>query len=251
MKKVKKRLLLLNLDTILPQQAKNIIDRTLTLASDPKNHIYLLSEHGIPVIASWFGSNMNQIGLAAEHGCFYKKPGTSDWIKLIEDEFSWKDMVATIMHTYSEKTDGSYVETKHSGISWNYNHADPDYGSWQARDLYSHLEVTLTAAPVDIIFENKKVEVKAQQCKKGFVVDKIIEEHSKSENKFDWVLCLSDDGTDESLFKTLNKNIAEGHLPHQTYTCTLLSSRTQIQAKYFLPDTDAMINLLDSLVTIK
>jgi len=65
------------------------------------------------------------------------------------------------------------------------------------------------------------------------------------------VLCLSDDGTDESLFKTLNKNIAEGHLPHQTYTCTLLSSRTQIQAKYFLPDTDAMINLLDSLVTIK
>jgi len=93
--------------------------------------------------------------------------------------------------------------------------------------------------------------VKAQQCKKGFIIDRIIEEHSKNEIKFDWALCLSDGCTDESLFKTINKNIAEGKLPHQTYTCTLLSSQTQMQAKYFLADTDAMTTLLDSLAPIK
>ena len=36
---------------------------------------------------------------------------------------------------YTESTDGSFIEAKESALVWHYRDADPDFGSWQAKEL--------------------------------------------------------------------------------------------------------------------
>lgn len=44
------------------------------------------------------------------------------------------------MQSYTEKTDGAYIDDKESKIIWNYESVDPEFGNWQARELTTHLE---------------------------------------------------------------------------------------------------------------
>lgn len=34
------------------------------------------------------------------------------------------------MQSYTEKTDGAYIEEKESMIAWNYHDTDPEFGNW-------------------------------------------------------------------------------------------------------------------------
>ena len=62
--------------------------------------------------------------------------------------FSWKEIVEPVMRLYTEATDGSYIETKESALVWHYYDADPDFGSWQAKQLLDHLECLFANEPV-------------------------------------------------------------------------------------------------------
>ena len=45
---------------------------------------------------------------------------------------------------------------------WHYREADPDLGSWQAKELLDHLEGVLANEPVEVISGQSIVEVKPQ-----------------------------------------------------------------------------------------
>lgn len=66
------------------------------------------------------------------------------------------------MKLYTETTDGSTIETKESGLVWNYQYADPDFGSCQAKELLDHLESVLANEPVTVKSGQNIVEVKPQ-----------------------------------------------------------------------------------------
>lgn len=66
------------------------------------------------------------------------------------------------MQLYAETTDGSTIEAKESALVWNYQHADPDFGSCQAKELLDHLESVLTNEPVSVKSGPHIVEVKPQ-----------------------------------------------------------------------------------------
>lgn len=34
------------------------------------------------------------------------------------------------MQSYTEKTDGTFIEEKESMIAWNYQDTDPEFGNW-------------------------------------------------------------------------------------------------------------------------
>lgn len=66
------------------------------------------------------------------------------------------------MQLYTETTDGSFIEAKESALVWNYQLADPDFGSCQAKELHDHLESVLANEPVSVKSGQHIVEVKPQ-----------------------------------------------------------------------------------------
>lgn len=77
-------------------------------------------------------------------------------------DFYWKQIAEPVMKLYTETTDGSTIETKESGLVWNYQYADPDFGSCQAKELLDHLESVLANEPVTVKSGQNIVEVKPQ-----------------------------------------------------------------------------------------
>ena len=66
------------------------------------------------------------------------------------------------MKLYTESTDGSFIEAKESAIVWHHQHADPDFGAWQSKELLDHLESVLGNEPVSVMRGKNIVEVKPQ-----------------------------------------------------------------------------------------
>ena len=74
------------------------------------------------------------LGLAAEHGFFFRRAGSLEWDQRSSTEdMAWQAIVGPILQQYTESTDGSNVEAKESAFVWHYGAADPDFGSLQAR----------------------------------------------------------------------------------------------------------------------
>jgi trehalose-6-phosphatase len=42
--------------------------------------------------------------------------------------------------SYSDRTDGAYIEIKESALVWHYENADPEYGKSQASELAKYTE---------------------------------------------------------------------------------------------------------------
>ena len=77
-------------------------------------------------------------------------------------DFCWKEVVEPVLKRYTESTDGSYIEVKESALVWHYQDADPDFGSWQAKELLDHLESVLANEPVSVKSGQQIIEVKPQ-----------------------------------------------------------------------------------------
>lgn len=77
-------------------------------------------------------------------------------------DFEWKKIAEPVMEQYIEATDGSFIETKESALVWHHQDADPQFGSFQAKELLNHLESVLTNEPVVVKRGQHIVEVKPQ-----------------------------------------------------------------------------------------
>ena len=99
-----------------------------------------------------------------------------NWLQLINlTDFCWIETVKDIMKSYTEKTDGAFIEEKESMIVWNYKDTDPEFGSWQAKELTSHMEQLFSNLPIEIVHGKKSLEVIPSQLKKAKLVKLILE----------------------------------------------------------------------------
>ena len=126
-------------------------------------------------VNKWF-EECKEIGLGAEHGFFYKPPGTkqqtAEWQQLSKlADFSWIESVRDIMRQYCEKTDGAFVEVKESQIVWNYKDTDHQLGQWQAKELGSQIEHILQNFQIEVIQGDFYLEVIPKQLKRVRVYD--------------------------------------------------------------------------------
>ena len=95
--------------------------------------------------------------------CVCRENKDAEWETCIAvPDFYWKQIAEPVMKLYTETTDGSTIETKESGLVWNYQYADPDFGSCQAKELLDHLESVLANEPVTVKSGQNIVEVKPQ-----------------------------------------------------------------------------------------
>lgn len=63
----------------------------------------------------------------------------------------WMESVKDIMQSYTEKTDGAFIEEKESMIVWNYRDTDQEFGNWQAKEMASHLDHVFCHLPIEIV----------------------------------------------------------------------------------------------------
>lgn len=251
----KSRVILLDYDgTMMPQASINktpsaeVIALVNILCRDPKNVVYIVSGRGRTTLSEWF-EQCEKLGLAAEHGYFYRWDASAEWETSVPQvDECWKDAALPVMELYTESTDGSYIEMKESALVWHHRDADPDFGSWQAKELLDHLESVLANEPVTVKSGHHIVEVKPQGVSKGVVAEQLLTSMAKSPRKVpDFVLCVGDDRSDEDMFEKIESIMGA---PPQTpiaevFACTV--GQKPSKAKYYLDDTVEVIKMIQGL----
>ena len=116
---------------INPTPPERVLSVLRKLCEDPDNHVYIISGRSRKDLEEWFGK-IKRLGLAAEHGYFYRPTRSEEWTVVHErGDLSWKGLVEPIFRQYTDATDGSAIEVKESAVVWHYADADKDFGNWQ------------------------------------------------------------------------------------------------------------------------
>jgi len=151
---------------------------------------------------------VQRIGLAAERGFFWKLPHVTgeQWTCAVQEvDNTWKTYAFEIMRHFVNRTQGSFIENKGSALVWQYRDADQHFGSWQAKELSSHLKELLFGFDVDVTDGNGYVEVSVRGVNKGIAVNALLGKVTQVLGTVDFVLCIGDDRSDEAMFEELNK----------------------------------------------
>ena len=209
----------------LAKPGKEILTLLQSLSSSPKNSVVLISGRDKFTLQKWFGKLPLQ--LVAEHGTWIKEKH-EDWKMLKQLASEWKQSIIPILELYADRLPGAFVEEKEYSVVWHYRAAHPEQGQLLARELTDHL-VTFTAnIDVQVLQGNKVIEIRNAGVNKG-----IAGQHLISQERFDFVLAIGDDWTDEDLFIIL---------PDPAYTIRV--GITNSHARFNLRDSGEVIALL-------
>jgi trehalose 6-phosphate synthase/phosphatase len=238
-KKSKRRLLLLDYDGTLvsfatvPDKAKpdtGLIRLLFSLGKDPRNTLVIVSGRDRTTLESWLGKI--HCGLVAEHGAWIRRDAHYDWEKQRGLSGNWKEQLKPILKTYEFRVPGSLVEEKEYGIAWHYRKANPELGKLRSSELFDYLNEFLANTNLQVTHGNKVIEVRVSGINKGNGVMPWL-----SEKKWDFILALGDDWTDEDLFKVL---------PATAYSIKV--SYGPSQARFYLESSQLARNTLRKLV---
>ncbi|WFD07877.1 hypothetical protein MVES1_003245 [Malassezia vespertilionis] len=188
-------------DSAVPSRA--LLDALRILSEDPRNIIYIISGRDENFLSKHFGA-LPRIGLSAEHGSYFREHGLDEqWQNLSSElDMSWKPDVLAVFRYYTDRTIGSMIEEKKSSIVWHYRNADPDFGSFQAKDCQALLANILAQndMQVEVVVGKKNLEVRPLAINKGEIVHRIL--YANPDTQF--VFCAGDDKTDEDMFRFLS-----------------------------------------------
>eukprot|EP00803_Ostreobium_quekettii_P008417 evm.model.scf_1028.5 EVM.evm.TU.scf_1028.5 scf_1028:24833-37008(+) len=145
--KSSRRVLLLDYDGTLippnclkPNPPSKVLAVLNALCSDKKNLVYMISGRAKKDLAEWFGS-VDNLGLAAEHGFFFKKIGSDKWEAA-------HGMVLLVHRAQPRSALNPFVLLSGPGQ--------------QAKELMDHLEEILSSEPVEVVSGHFIVEIKPQ-----------------------------------------------------------------------------------------
>ena len=167
-----------------------------SISSDHRNTVVIISGRDRKFMEEQF-LNMNVI-LVSEHGYFVKYSG-EDWQSNHETDLSWKNKIVPLLDNYVDRCNGSMMEEKTASVVWHYRNAEEDIASLRINELRDDLsEILRNEQGVHILEGDKVLEVKSIYYDKGTAANELI--HRK---KYDFILALGDDHTDEDLFRAI------------------------------------------------
>lgn len=197
------RLLLLDYDGTLAPFVKKPEDAApspelLTLlqkmTADPKNKVVINSGRNRAVLDDWFKGL--DLDFAAEHGMFYKEGG--EWHKNLQKKVEWDDEIIRVIQHTIDKTPRSHLEKKDASLVWHYREVDVWLAELRAQQLINALIGPCSRLNLQIVPGNKIVEIKPPDYNKGSeVLRRLVK------NRYDFVLAIGDDTTDEDMFRAL------------------------------------------------
>jgi trehalose 6-phosphate synthase/phosphatase len=181
-----------------PQKAKpdqELLDMLDSLRKEEENEVVLVSGRDKGTLDKWFGDR--GLNLIAEHGVWIKDRGT-DWQTIEPLRDDWKEQMRPILEWYEDRTPGSFIEEKGFSLVWHYRKADPGLASLRARELKDELLQLTANLNLGILEGSKVIEIKSVGIDKGRAAL-----HWLSQKKWDFILAIGDDWTDEDLFAVL------------------------------------------------
>lgn len=178
------------------------------LSQLPNTFVAINSGRDRYTLGKWFADC--PIYLIAEHGVCMRSTDSQEWETLGIVDTSWQESIESVLQDYTERTPGSRIERKTSGLVWHYREAIEDLGEWQALELVSLLENSQRNEPVEVLHGSKVVEVRQQAFTKARAYDTVLARFGP----FDFVLVTGDDRTDEDLFS----HLSNGDAPMHTHT---------------------------------
>ena len=176
------------------------------LAALPATDVHIVSGRRRANLERWFGHL--PIHVCAEHGYLAKAPG-AEWRTLIDLDLSWMRPIERLLRRVAADVPGAHVERKACSIAWHYREAEPEYGSWRARELLNDLGQHLAGSPAEILQGARVVEVRARGVDKGLYVRSVFPD-GKEATRF--VLGIGDDRTDHDLLDALPAGSVAGHV---------------------------------------
>ena len=223
------------------------------LCKDERNTVFIITGRTRKIVENWFGG-IHHLGMAAEYGALIKWGEKNEWENVIQGSGVWKDTAKQIISAYVSRTEGSSLEEKDCGVVFYYRETDPDLGSWQAKELISHLEILLkpVLSECEVSYGLGYVEVKPRGINKGTTVFEILQElNRRKKDPADFILSIGDDVSDEEMFKVIkalskedSKFIAKKQVL-KSFTCTV--GKKPSLANYFINDASDLVGILDVL----
>jgi trehalose 6-phosphate synthase/phosphatase len=184
------------------------------VAARPGTEVHVVSGRPRDTLERWLGRL--PIYLHAEHGSWSRAPGQPG-VALEESlPAPWREKVRSILREYADRTPGTLVEEKPTGLAWHYRMADPEFGPLQANELRVHLTELLSNTPVQILSGRKVIELRQHGVHKGLVVAPILARHPEA-----LMVAMGDDTTDDDLFASLPPNAISIHVGPAEFRSTL------------------------------
>ncbi len=203
-KKAQRKIVLLDYDGTLvpfvgrpekavpPEELLNILKR---LTDDPKTEVVLISGRNRDTLMNWFGK-LNTC-LVAEHGVWIKEKNR-DW-QLIKPLVNiWKPQIIPLIKIYVDRLPGSFIEEKEYSIVWHYREAEPELAAIRSKELVDELVNYTANMDVHVLQGSKVIEIRNAGVNKGTAGMYYL-----GKKKYDFILAMGDDWTDEDLFKVL------------------------------------------------
>ena len=232
-----KRILFLDYDGTLqrffdtPKEAvpdTELLNLLKSIAADSKTELVIISGRDKTTLNEWFGNQ--GYTLIAEHGAWLK-PKNKNWIEKNQSHPTWKQNLRPILESYVDRTPGSLIEEKSHSLVWHYRKSDPELGLLRTLELKADLYNLIANQELEILEGNKVIEVKTTGINKGHAAMECI-----GNTKYDFVLAIGDDWTDEYMFKALPKN-----------SLTIKVGTDRSAASYYLNQQSEVRNLLQIL----
>jgi trehalose 6-phosphate synthase/phosphatase len=166
------------------------------LAEYPGNTVILISGRDKNFLEEWFGAL--KLFLIAEHGAYQKTPG-KPWECTIDPDQVWKTAFFPLLQRYTDRCRGSFIEEKSSSLAWHYRNASPEIGEIRAKELKDELRSLVAHEnKLHVLDGTLVIEIKKTGYDKGIAAAKFV-----AQQKYDFIMALGDDKTDEDIFRSL------------------------------------------------
>lgn len=199
-----------------------------TLTQDKRNKVIIISGRKKNTLSKYFKSR--DIGLIAEHGGWVFDIGK--WVKAVQSTNDWKKIVKPILKEFVARTPGSELEEKDFSFVWHYRRVQPNLAYVRKEALKTKLRGALRAGDIGIYEGQKIIEIKPKRMNKGVAVAELA-----SKNKWDFILAIGDDYTDEDMFLAM---------PSQAYTINVGTDHTN--ARFQVRSVNDVLDLIQLLL---
>jgi trehalose 6-phosphate synthase/phosphatase len=146
---------------------------------------------------------------------------------------SWKKQIIPILNQVTANCPESYVEEKIHSLTWHYRSMANTSGYSCSRDLIKKLEKVIEPLNLKILDGNKVVEVMKEGIGKGRAVHQLLDRE-----KYDFILSVGDDKTDEEMFE---------YLEHNPSAFTVKVGKGSTFARYNLQNISEVASLLKNI----
>lgn len=213
----------------LASPPKKVLNILKDLAADFKNELVIISGRDKDSLLKWIDNP--KIALVAEHGMWIRERNQYYYKPIKNLSNRWKIQFKPILEKLVERIPKSFIEDKDYSLVWHYRSADQVIIKQVLPGILEELQLATENTNLEILEGVMNLEIKDRDITKGHAALEWL-----SRKKYDFILALGDDRTDEDLFEVL---------PKGAYTIKVGANPSQ--SKYTIPSYDFAIKLLELL----